>query len=89
MELEATSINIQISLCMNHWQVSSIASDRHQSQRANTFQMGDMTHHHQHAMRNGMSMERKMDAPVSGHQLKFITSLSSHFPPFPFHSMVA
>ncbi|XP_034476128.1 putative ferric-chelate reductase 1 homolog isoform X2 [Drosophila innubila] len=46
--------------------VSSIASDRHQSQRVNTFQMGDMAHHHQHAMRNGMSMERKMDAPYGG-----------------------
>ncbi|KAL7737614.1 hypothetical protein ACLKA6_007724 [Drosophila palustris] len=46
--------------------VSSIASDRHQSQRVNTFQMGDMPHHHQHAMRNGMSMERKMDAPYGG-----------------------
>jgi len=57
---------------MNHWQVSSIASDRHQSQRVNTFQMGDMTHHHQHAMRNGMSMERKMDAPVRGQQQKTI-----------------
>lgn len=42
-----------------------MASERHQSQRANTFQMGDISHHHQHAMRNGMSMERKMDAPVS------------------------
>ncbi|XP_032590447.1 putative ferric-chelate reductase 1 homolog isoform X3 [Drosophila grimshawi] len=55
-----------IYLCINHWQVSGIASDRQQSQRINTFQMGDMTHHHQHAMRNGMSMERKMDAPYGG-----------------------
>ncbi|EDW61852.1 putative ferric-chelate reductase 1 homolog isoform X2 [Drosophila virilis] len=46
--------------------ISGIASDRQQSQRINTFQMGDMTHHHQHAMRNGMSMERKMDAPYGG-----------------------
>ncbi|KAH8396978.1 hypothetical protein KR215_007085 [Drosophila sulfurigaster] len=55
-----------IYLCMNHWQVSSIASDREQSQRVNTFQMGEVSHHHQHAMRNGMSMERKMDAPYGG-----------------------
>ncbi|KAH8261530.1 hypothetical protein KR044_010632, partial [Drosophila immigrans] len=55
-----------IYLCMNHWQVSSIASDRQQSQRVNTLQMGDVSHHHQHAMRNGMSMERKMDAPYGG-----------------------
>jgi len=41
-----------------------MASERHLSQRANTFQMGDLSHHQQHAMRNGMSMERKMDAPV-------------------------
>ncbi|ALC41304.1 CG8399 [Drosophila busckii] len=46
--------------------IASIASDRQQSQRINTFQMGDMAHHHQHAMRNGMSMERKMDAPYGG-----------------------
>ncbi|KAH8337747.1 hypothetical protein KR067_001096 [Drosophila pandora] len=52
-----------IALCLNHWQVAGMASERHQSQRANTFQMGDISHHHQHAMRNGMSMERKMDAP--------------------------
>ncbi|XP_030386072.1 putative ferric-chelate reductase 1 homolog isoform X2 [Scaptodrosophila lebanonensis] len=43
--------------------VGGIASDRQQTQRINTFQMGDISHHHQHAMRNGMSMERKMDAP--------------------------
>ncbi|XP_030240233.1 putative ferric-chelate reductase 1 homolog isoform X3 [Drosophila navojoa] len=45
--------------------ISGIASDRQQSQRINTFQMGDMSHHQQHAMRNGMSMERKMDAPYA------------------------
>ncbi|XP_016968221.1 putative ferric-chelate reductase 1 homolog isoform X2 [Drosophila biarmipes] len=43
--------------------IAGMASERHQSQRANTFQMGDLSHHQQHAMRNGMSMERKMDAP--------------------------
>ncbi|XP_070068701.1 putative ferric-chelate reductase 1 homolog isoform X2 [Drosophila takahashii] len=52
-----------IGLCLNHWQITGMASERHLSQRANTFQMGDMSHHQQHAMRNGMSMERKMDAP--------------------------
>ncbi|EDV55831.1 putative ferric-chelate reductase 1 homolog isoform X2 [Drosophila erecta] len=46
--------------------IGGMASERHQSQRANTFQMGDMSHHQQHAMRNGMSMERKMDAPYAG-----------------------
>ncbi|XP_020814503.1 putative ferric-chelate reductase 1 homolog isoform X1 [Drosophila serrata] len=55
-----------IGLCLNHWQVAGMASERHQSQRANNFQMGDLSHHHQHAMRNGMSMERKMDAPYAG-----------------------
>ncbi|XP_026835893.1 putative ferric-chelate reductase 1 homolog isoform X1 [Drosophila erecta] len=55
-----------IGLCLNHWQIGGMASERHQSQRANTFQMGDMSHHQQHAMRNGMSMERKMDAPYAG-----------------------
>ncbi|KAH8285537.1 hypothetical protein KR054_010636 [Drosophila jambulina] len=55
-----------IGLCMNHWQVGGMASERHLSQRANNFQMGDLSHHHQHAMRNGMSMERKMDAPYAG-----------------------
>ncbi|XP_022223255.2 putative ferric-chelate reductase 1 homolog isoform X3 [Drosophila obscura] len=44
--------------------ITGMASERHLSQRANTFQMGEMSpHHQQHAMRNGMSMERKMDAP--------------------------
>ncbi|XP_037714123.1 putative ferric-chelate reductase 1 homolog isoform X2 [Drosophila subpulchrella] len=43
--------------------ITGMASERHLSQRANTFQMGDLSHHQQHAMRNGMSMERKMDAP--------------------------
>lgn len=38
------------------------AADRKQSQRVNTFQMGEMDRHHH---RNGMKMERKMDAPVS------------------------
>ncbi|XP_022223254.2 putative ferric-chelate reductase 1 homolog isoform X2 [Drosophila obscura] len=53
-----------IGLCLNHWQITGMASERHLSQRANTFQMGEMSpHHQQHAMRNGMSMERKMDAP--------------------------
>ncbi|XP_017120314.1 putative ferric-chelate reductase 1 homolog isoform X1 [Drosophila elegans] len=52
-----------IGLCLNHWQVTGMASERHLSQRANTFQMGDISHHQQHGMRNGMSMERKMDAP--------------------------
>ncbi|XP_032570552.1 putative ferric-chelate reductase 1 homolog isoform X2 [Drosophila sechellia] len=46
--------------------IGGMASERHLSQRANTFQMGDMSHHQQHAMRNGMSMERKMDAPYAG-----------------------
>ncbi|XP_033155205.1 putative ferric-chelate reductase 1 homolog isoform X1 [Drosophila mauritiana] len=55
-----------IGLCLNHWQIGGMASERHLSQRANTFQMGDMSHHQQHAMRNGMSMERKMDAPYAG-----------------------
>ncbi|XP_017078932.1 putative ferric-chelate reductase 1 homolog isoform X2 [Drosophila eugracilis] len=45
--------------------IAGMASERHLSQRANTFQMGDMSHHQQHAMRNGMSMERKMDAPYA------------------------
>ncbi|XP_033253434.1 putative ferric-chelate reductase 1 homolog isoform X3 [Drosophila miranda] len=53
-----------IGLCLNHWQITGLASERHLSQRANTFQMGEMSpHHQQHAMRNGMTMERKMDAP--------------------------
>ncbi|XP_016985376.1 putative ferric-chelate reductase 1 homolog isoform X2 [Drosophila rhopaloa] len=45
--------------------VTGMASERHLSQRANTFQMGDISHHQQHGMRNGMSMERKMDAPYA------------------------
>jgi len=57
-----------------------MASERHLSQRANTFQMGDMSHHQQHAMRNGMSMERKMDAPVSSSNLYCPYSSSCNFP---------
>ncbi|XP_037946002.1 putative ferric-chelate reductase 1 homolog isoform X1 [Teleopsis dalmanni] len=48
-----------VFLCM---QIAGCSSDRQQTQRVNTFQMGEMGHH---AMRNGMKLERNMDAPYA------------------------